>query len=93
MIFWSKEEGWKERETERNTDWLPPICLNQGLNLQPRVCALTVDLAANLLVYGTMMQSTEPPYQGSSLPFPLWLWSNSLGEPMLIASASSPSSW
>ena len=55
LIDWEREtERVHIHETsmwERNINQLPPICLLMG--------------TCNLLVYGTILQSTEPPIQGN----------------------------
>ena len=45
--------GERERERERNIDWLPPVC------------APTRDWTCNLSVYRTTLQPTDPLSQGS----------------------------
>ena len=42
----------REKDRERNLNWLPPTCTPTG------------DQTCNLLVYGTTLQPTEPPGQG-----------------------------
>ena len=66
ILIWEREEG-GERETsiwEKNIDWLLPICTPAGDQNHNLVCALTSNRNLNLLVYGTMLQPTQPPDQG-----------------------------
>ena len=71
--FLEKEEG-KERQREKERCERETSiaylcrCPSWGSSLQP-FGVLTRDRTSNLLVYGTMLQPTEPPGQGSSLFF------------------------
>ena len=54
LFILEREEGGK-RKTRMSS--------HQGLNSQPRLCALTGNRICNLLVYGMMLQPTEQPSQ------------------------------
>ena len=55
IIFLERKEG-----KERNINWLPLYMSGLGVKPTISVCALTGNQIHNLLVYGTMLQSTEP---------------------------------
>ena len=76
MFIAFRENGMKEGggEKEKNIDvwekhWLVASCMhpNRGENPQPRYVPWPGIDPRSLLVYGMMLQTTEPPSQGSSL--------------------------
>ena len=58
-IILEKEEGGAERERNKHQMW------ERNIDRFPPIYALTRDWTLNLLVYGMMLQPTEPPSQSS----------------------------
>ena len=71
MFIDLRERGREERGRDRNMDvrekhnWFPPLRVQPGIKPIAWVCALSGNWTCNHLLYGTMLQSTEPPGKGS----------------------------
>ena len=56
-----REREREKHQCERETDWLPFIYAQPGIDPATQVCALTRNQTHSLLVYGTMLQPADPP--------------------------------